>query len=463
MISGILGIDLGTSSVKLIYDDGKKMSAVSEKYDSPCPKGWFNAICKAAKSLDLSSVKAVGLSSQVGTYIINEKDVIGWNDAVDNDGLNDTLRAHDKSFYIDEISMPHPSIASYPIPRLRYIKKHFDAVSSVMMPKDMIIKMLCGKVVSDKYSWRGLCNLETGKYSKALLDEIGVDDSILPPIMNHTSLGGRVTKSAAEKCRIPENTPVYVGCNDFFAAISSLGIENNALFDITGTSEHLGIISAEPNFDTQLVSGPYFSGYATYGVTAASGTSLNFALSLDSVTTELFLEKYTKNLPIFLPYLNGERAPIFDQNARGVFFGIDKNCDKSCLALSVFEGVVFSLYHIYETLGGVKADYIATTGGASKSVVLNLMKATMFDLPVRVAKFDHASATGAVIAAAVGCKMYDSPISAARECCGFSKEIMPAKSLALLMAERFKIYKSLYPALKNEFEKAASLNYFERN
>ena len=128
--SSVLGIDLGTSSVKIIkrYEDGTVEKAKAS-YKEISPATWWNAICEALSQLDLSDVAAVGLSSQVGTYIIDGEQVISWNDGAGLEELKEVQELYSTETFMEEISMPHPSIVSYPIPRLRYIKKRFPKVS----------------------------------------------------------------------------------------------------------------------------------------------------------------------------------------------------------------------------------------------------------------------------------------------------------------------------------------------
>ena len=135
----VIGIDLGTSSVKVIkrYQDGT-LEKAKASYKGINPKAWWEAICNALSQLDLSDVAAVGLSSQVGTYIVDEEYVISWNEGAGAEELKEVMSCYDVETFIKEISMPHPSIVSYPSPRLRYIKKKFPEVKKVGMPKDFI-------------------------------------------------------------------------------------------------------------------------------------------------------------------------------------------------------------------------------------------------------------------------------------------------------------------------------------
>ena len=454
MINGILGIDLGTSSVKLFLKDENGTKKAKESYSSPSPDGWWSALCKAAKSLDLSGVKAIGLSSQVGTYIINEEKAISWNSSVGKEELDLILSDLSQEIFEEEISMPHPKIISYPLPRIKHIISHESNVKSICMPKDLVCKKLTGNLVSDKFSWRGLANLITCKYSKKLLSYIGIDENILPKLKEPSALAGFITHEASIQTSIPEGTAVFIGCNDFFAGLLGMGMSAPSdMFDITGTSEHLGILESTREKDDELVFGKYFFANTHYGVTASSGKSLNFGESLYHLNEVNISVALSKNPPIFLPYLCGERAPIWDTDARGVFFGINADTSPHEMAYAVMEGVAFSVYHIYETMGKPDANFIAVAGGAAQNKALNLIKASLFNLPVCVCKESDTSAMGAAILAAVGTGAYTSLEDAVNDSREYSSRTEPDASISCKLRKRYEIYKSLYPVLKDEFKK----------
>ena len=453
-MKNILGIDLGTSSVKMIYDDGEKIHKVKEKYDSISPGGWLSAIKKCTSRLDLKGLRAVGLSSQVGTYIVDGGEVISWNDPQGKAELDEILAAVSREEFIREISMPHPKIISYPLPRLLYIKRHYPEAKKVCQPKDLICEALTGSYATDKFSYRGLANLESGSFSEKLLKKFGLDSLSLPSVLSPTEIVGRVTREASECFGIPEGTPVTVGCNDFFAGLLGMGIisEGDA-FDITGTSEHLGLLTSSlPEKDDSLVCGAYFAHNAHYGVTGSSGKSLDFGMEIYDFKS-LDIEKcLASNPPIFLPYINGERAPIWDANARGVFFGIGKGCDKEALAYSVLEGVCFSIYHVYETMGKPNIESLTVSGGASKDTLMNKMKASLFNCPVYVPEETDSSAFGAMMLASVGLGDHKSIEDAIAKNCKKNLAATPDKVLGDRLRERFEIYKTLYPTLKDSFK-----------
>ena len=304
--------------------------------------------------------------------------------------------------------------------------------------------MLTGEYRTDKFSWRGLANIENGRYSEYFINEVG--SPILPEIGKHTDKLGYVSGEVCALTGIPESTPVYIGLNDFFASLVGMGIGKvGDMFDITGTSEHLGVITDTLEKNTAMVSGPFITNFVHYGVTASSGASLDFAIS-DLGADDISLNKnFVENSPVFLPYLNGERAPVFDSNARGVFFGVNAECNKTNLAYSILEGVVFSIYHIYENLGSPFSSKLTVSGGAAKSDALNYLKAEIFNIPVNILEESDTSALGALMIAAKKCGCNSDFVKV-------KKTVTPDGKLRELLLKRFQIYKKLYPALKDTFK-----------
>lgn len=449
--SQILGIDLGTSSVKMIVRslNGTTVKA-KERYDEPSPAGWRRAVKKALAGFDLGQVRAIGLSSQVGTYILDGREVIGWGSRKGAQELEEIQKRWDRELFMEEISMPHPNIISYPLPRLKYITEHNPGVQKVCQPKDFLCEMLTGNCVTDKYSWRGLANLKTGQYSRKLLDEIGFPIEGLPRIIGISEAAGRTKEIPLEGNLLPAGIPVFVGMNDFFASLLGMGVyQEGDLFDITGTSEHIGIIESAVNKETNLVSGPYLRGNVHYGVTASSGSSLDFGRNVFGLWETDVEQALKNNPPIFLPYLNGERAPIWDLDARGMFFGIHGSYRKTDMAYSVLEGVVFSLYHIYDSMGRPKAGRMRVCGGASANHTLNALKAELFGVPVLVPEETDTSALGAWMAAAAGLGWFTDFSGAIEKVCKIKETVEPCGRYQERLKERFAVYKKLYPAIKN--------------
>ena len=454
----IAGIDLGTSSVKvLLTDNGKTVRKAKRTYTDKSVDAWLKAVSEALSEITEGVlIDAVSLSSQVGTYIINGKDIISWQDGIGKEEVGRIKKDFTAEEFAKEISMPHPEVISYPMPRLLYIKEHFD-VKSVCQPKDEICRMLTGEWVSDIYSWIGLANLERGAYSKKMLSYLGIDESVLPPLKSPFDSAGYVTKEAESATGLKEGTPVYLGCNDYYAGLLGMGItESNMLFDITGTSEHIGITTDKLSLDTKMVTGPYFVSNVHYGVTASGGTSLDFGIEKFGFKGIDVEKSLSNDAPIFLPYLKGERAPIWDSGARGMFFGISDKTTKEDMAYSVLEGVAFSAYHIYESLEDrVNAKVLITAGGAGRDDIFNGIKSSLFGLPVVSLEETDTSAYGACMIASVASGIYKDINEAAKAMCHIDKRVERQESP--LLKKRFELYKKLYESNKELFKEFGRL------
>ena len=161
---------------------------------------------------------------------------------------------------------------------------------------------------------------------------------------------------------------------------------------------------------------------------------------------------------IFLPYLNGERAPIWDADAKGMYFGICENCTEEELAYSAMEGVVFSLYHIYESMGCPEVKTMTISGGAAVFPILNQLKAEMFGIPAQTLEENETSALGASIVAALGAGWYKSLEEATQDLCKIKDIIYPTGEHTEWLKKRYSIYKELYPAVKLQYERLKELN-----
>lgn len=451
----IAGIDLGTSSVKIVCADQEgNIQKASCRYQENTVEEWLRAIRDTFHQLDAHKISAISLSSQVGTYVMDGQ-VLSWRDTGGEEELRELQETFTQEEFVTEISMQHPSLVSYPIPRIHYLQKRTEPdhiPQNICQPKECICHYLTGKNVSDPYSWRGLANQQTGTYSRKFLKYLRISDRILPTLHSPFEQAGILLEDAAKECGLRPGIPVYTGCNDFYASLLGMGIVNPGdCFDVTGTSEHMGMITEELVQDSKVIASPYLNGYVAYGVTASSGGSLDLGLrelNLANVSYEKYRNK--KKLPIFLPYVNGERAPIYDAQARGVFFGIEADTTREDMAYAVMEGVAFSIWHIMENLPKKKNSHIICAGGATKNQELLRLKADLFGVPFVRAKEEDTSAYGACMIGAVGEGWYSDVQTAVRTMCSYDPAILPQENRKL--QDRFKLYKNIYTDLKQEFK-----------
>ena len=456
-----LGIDFGTSSIKAILQslDGEKHK-LKVNYLSNTVSA-YNIALKEIISLSLQKINggnilAISFSSQVGTYIINEQDVISWQSPVSKDELKYIKKKITKERFVKEISMPHPDIISYPLPRLLYIKSKYGNGATILQPKDLLIKELIGEAVTDVYSMRGIVNLQTGKYAKGIMEELGLD-FVLPKVKFPTDLAGCVTPEASTEYNLPIGTKIYLGCNDFYAGLIGMGIYSiGDAFELSGTSEHIGYISSSLDEESH-VSGAFFNGFCNYGGTKSSGTSCAFAINNFGIEDLDFDALITSNPPIFLPYLQGERAPIYDENARGVYFGLNEKTTKSEMAYATLEGVVFSLYDIIKSMNAPKFNRLICGGGSSSDKLMAKLKAELFDAEIVNVVENDASALGAVILAMVGNGEFLDVQTAIKHLVEFKGKTKPSGKYRQLLFKRFSVYRSIYNNLKDTFKEFSSL------
>ena len=479
MIPGsiIAGIDLGTSSVKVlgIFADTFETAFLTRSgYDENTPEGWWHAICGALSQVDAplrEKIAAAGLSSQVGTWVVKKagspetgKDpangllsadaVISWRDSAGKEELDEVLSRFSRETFLAEIGMPHPKLISFPIPRILHAIRAYGQLQKICEPKDLLCEKLTGNYVSDPWSWRGLYHPEKRTYSRLFVhDVLQVPVTALPRIIGPADCAGLITPSASAETGLPAGIPVYTGLNDFYSGLLGMGVlESGTLFDITGTSEHLGVTEEVLHPEENVVSGPYLKGFIRYGVTASGGASFLFAhremqdlYTLDPARVDI------RRAPVFLPYVNGERAPIFDPKTSGAFLGILPETSREQMAFAVLEGIVFSLYHIYDTLGKPAAGRIITGGGLADDPRLAFLKASVFGLPLFRLLEQESSALGAVMCASIGSGIYSGMEAAVSALCRMEKMSDPDPAITPLLRERYEIYRGLYPPLKGSF------------
>lgn len=444
----VIGIDLGTSSIKALYLERGRQAEWEAPWTSGADLGqaFQRLLLEIGQTVNLEALDALGLSGQTGTYYLLDRNLsirhrIPWHQPGREAALDQVLSETSPEKYLALTGMEHPRLASYPLPTIRYLRSICapQAGDLLLQPKDYLTLLLCGEALSDPGSWRGLADPVHHTYARELLIGSGLDALSLPRL----TTVGTVCGSGAHAFGLRAGMPVYVGMNDFYSSLVGMGIaQADEAFDVAGTSEHIGVTRSAP-VRTHMVCSPYQNRFVHYGVTSGSGVSLAWARGL-------FGEKEPAvpgKAPLFLPYLQGERAPVFDEKARGLFMGLSGDCGAETLLYSVYEGVVFSLYQIFQSLGARHSGTLHATGGPSKSRLLNRMKAALFGMTVLTLPLSCGSALGA--ARLAGGEYDEAPL-----------ETPPEDSLRQHLARRFEGYCSLYPAWQGFAGKADTTALF---
>lgn len=349
----------------------------------------------------------------------------------------------------------------------------FEKTKYIMQASSFINYKLTGVFSSDMdQATRTQClDISTLKWADVIGDAIGVDlDEILPPLFNTDDIIGTVTKEAESVTGIPAGTPVLAGCSDAIAAMQATGMcRLGDVGESSGTSSLVFVGSldqSEP--DVPVVTRPcpidgipwvFDAPITTTGATLRwyiekmAGEERTYCAANDVNIFNYLNELALKAEPgsgklIFFPYLMGERAPLWNDHARGMYIGLSMTTTRSDLIRAVFEGTAFALRHVIETVresGGV-ADALRVCGGGAKSRTWNLIKASVLNMPVYV--IDESSGDVPV----GDCLIAGHKLGIFPDLEEASKRIIKIKEVIQPDPEWVKIYDKLYPLYISMYE-----------
>jgi len=254
-----------------------------------------------------------------------------------------------------------------------------------------------------------------------------IPESIIPKAVPSYSIIGTTTKSLEEEIGLPKEIPVIAGEMDSITSIIGTGItKKNMCYNISGTSEIIGIsIDQQVNL-SRTNKQPYFN-YPFYNnlqiifeATQASGKSINWfiknIIGSDKSPNKLMLKNKKNDFPkmnplIFLPYIEGERSPIWDTSARGIFFGLNSQHTRFDLYRAILEGIGFSILQNFEILRGISNKYhipdsLRISGGGAENNYSNQIKADILGKKVITTKVCESGLLGGAILAMMGLKIY---------------------------------------------------------
>ncbi len=392
----ILGLDFGTSSVKGIFIDfqGSILKRVESKIETKHSLGAHaeqNALDYLVALKDISSknsdlisrVVSIGLSGQTPSVVCADKDgqpvrpVLIWQD---NRAVAEATEL-DKRFGnpLQVIGTSLPWSASACPAKLLWLSRNEEQTVAktkwIFQPKDFVGFHLTGKAISDPWSSKGLCNVQSRTAVTELLSYIGWSDSVMPELLDGFQSRGTVTQQASESFGFSVGTEVSVGWSDAMCGMAAMGVFSKpATFVITGTSAIVGSSSVTPPDDgggLYIIPDTCAPLAVTYGPTQSSGSSIAWASELFEIEAneliDLAMDASDIEIPIYLPYINGERAPLWRPDVQAGFYGVTTQCKKSNMALAVMEGISFAerqVAELAETLNKVRQPSILLGGHA---------------------------------------------------------------------------------------------------
>ena len=449
----ILAHDLGTSGNKavLFSTDGRLIGSTQTAYgvfyERPLwaeqdPEDWWQAVCSSTKRLlsqygiGAEEVKAVSFSGQMMGALPVDRDgnpltkAIIWADMraqKESDKLREKI--DDDRFYS---ITGHRNTASYGIQKAMWIKENrpeiYEQTYRFLNAKDYMVYRLTGNFYTDCSDANSMDCLDLAKrsWSEEIVAASGVDPDKLPEIVESTFYVGNVTERAAKETGLSAGTKVIMGAGDGVAANVGAGcVAPGKAYCCMGTSAWVASTSERPVFDREkrivcwahAVPGLY-SPNGTMQYAGGSYSWLKNTICVDETRRaekegvsayELMNRAITESEPgaggvLFLPYLMGERAPKWNEDARGVFYGITAKTTRQDMLRSVMEGIVMNLAECFSILReGAAIEELTLIGGVARSGIWQRSIADIFGVRVSVPGYtEEANSIGAAVIAGVG-------------------------------------------------------------
>ncbi len=470
----LIGIDIGTSTVKAVMaaPGGVLLDNYGESHttqrDAPGiaeqdPGHWLqhveNALARFAAHPRAGDVLAIGITSQVNTHTFTDNALapvapaITWQDTragSEAKELDARLSIDDK---VAALGAPIPIDTSHALSRMAWMAAHrpreWARTRHVLLPKDWIIARLTGRVAGDPLSAVGLVGVDL-VYADAVLALVSRAADVLPPLHDPLHVAGPVVSGPFR------GVPVATGTMDAWAAMFGLGVsgESEAMY-LSGTSEVLGLISTAQHAEPGVVVFPEWRGITLHaGPTQSGGASLDWLgrlLGSDSGRLDALAAgaMITSASPLFLPHLEGERAPIWDPTSRAAFAGISSSTGPAELVASVMEGVAFSARLALEAVersGGVRAPLLRHGGGGAMSDTWCQIRANALGRQLARVSTAEAGAMGALVMGGVATSVLPDLAVATAELVAIDRLFVPDDTAASRADDRFELYRDLYQA-----------------
>lgn len=479
----LLGVDIGSSSEKVaVFDYAGNMISMAktdypiyenkEGYVEQNAEDYYWAFLENLKKLGesiLKQVTAICICGQTPTDIFVDKSgnvlrrAIMWRDTRAKKQFQTQIDNY-TFLELEELSgCPIPKSENWTTLRMAWVKENEPEVASkiykVLQPKDYLIYRLSGKFVTDLWSARCFSNVHTGKPNKDLLQFFGFTEDCVPETLKVSDVCGFVENNEINALGVSKAVKIICGCSDGFAAMLSSGLfaEDGIAFNSTGTSEMAGVIKTKEDESEGLYIFPKSlteEKTVCFGPTQSGGASLIwFAKNVLNVSFEEMISLAEKspigsNGLIFLPYISGERAPIWDANAKGCFFGIKSTHNACDFARSVLEGVAFSIRSILENSNETNTSILRLLGGGSKIPLWCQIRADVLGVTIETVECAEACVQGAAMIAGVGTGVYTSYQDAARKNCKVGNRYEPNITSKNTYDKSYRIYKALYRSTK---------------
>lgn len=486
-----MGIDIGTSACKVAVfaPDGKVVAQTNKPYNVYYPNNgwaeqdpdeWWKAICEGIKEVlgsdgvSADMIEGIGVDGQSWSAIpvdgsgkVLDRTPI-WMDTRARDICEKTKSrvGEDRIFDI----AGNDFLPSYSTPKMLWFKENrpeiFEKTELFLQSNSYIVYKLTGVMSQDMSQGYGIHFFDMKKlcYDEDLANELGLDTSLVPPLYSCDEVVGRITAEAASATGLVVGTKVVAGGLD--AACGTLGA---GVFEVGQTQEQGGqaggmsICTDHALSHKKLILSPHVVAgkWLLQGGTVGGGGALKWFrqefgqdLSFDDLTKEAEKISAGSDGVVFLPYMAGERSPIWDPDAKGVFYGLSFDKTRGHMIRALLEGVAFSLQHNLMTAeeAGAKAGVLNAMGGSANSVLWTQIKADVTGHAIQVPTSDTATTLGAAILAGVGCGVYRDFKQAVEDTIVITRVQEPDKENHERYKRSMELYLKLYEDLRDTFK-----------
>lgn len=475
-----LGVDLGTSSVKILLADAEGKIIDSESVEYPIeyphegwaqqnPEDWWNGFKtvtnEMGKRRDISKIEGISFSGQMhGLVILDKNDqvirpALLWNDGrttAECDFLNNEIGKENLIKWTGNVAL-----TGFTAPKVLWVKnnepENFARIAKIMLPKDYIQYKISGEFASDVSDNSGTLyfDVQNKKWSAEMLEILGISESMLPKSFESVEVVGSVSSEVASELGLSTSCKTIIGGGDqAMGAIGTGTIKSGQISISLGTSGVIFINADEFVKDETagLHSFCHANGnYHMMGVTLACAGTTKWWVE-DILKTKNYNDVFegidkmpTDNL-LFLPYMMGERSPINDPNAKGTFYGLNLMHDQKAVTKAIVEGVCFSLKDCLDVAraGGVAPKFARVIGGGAKSAEWIQMLADILNLEIRTINTAEGGGLGAIILAMTACGKFESIAKACDSLISETSSYLPNKEKTAEYLLKFNKYKQLY-------------------
>jgi len=487
-----LGIDLGTSSVKILVTNthNEIVGESTREYDvffpqdkwaQQNPEDWWTQTKEAIKdvvkklSIPADGIKAISFSGQMhGLVALGENNevltpAILWCDQRTEIECEE-ITSHFGSEKLSDL-VGNKALTGFTAPKILWVKKNlpevFSQIKHIMLPKDYVNFCLTGSYSTDLSDASGmlLVDVPNRTWSQEMLDFLEINQTMLPKLYESYEVCGQVLPSVMEELGLQGTILVVAGAGDQAAGAVGTGTVVEGVVSVTlGTS---GVVFAAHETyavdkENRLHAFCHANGkYHSMGVMLSAANCLKWwvetiqkGTSFDELLLEASNITENDNKLVFLPYLMGERTPYSDPDAKGAFVGMSMTTERGHMTKAVLEGVSFGLRDSLEILRdlNVPIHEVRVIGGGAKSTLWKQLLADIFNVEIQEINTNQGGALGAAILAAVGYGHFSTVEEGCNAMIRVTNVVKPILVNVDYYNSKYPKYVSLYLSLKDWYK-----------